>query len=391
MTAMLLVGCNNTNPGSGGGSGSSSAGAGGSGNAATGNTIPVGAYLSKTGDDATFGQDSENGIELALDKIKESGGINGKQIDLKVENDESATDKAASVVQKLITEDKVVAVIGEVASSRSLAAAPICQSNKVPMISPSSTNVKVTQQGDYIFRVCFIDPFQGYVAAKFAAGDKLHAKTAALFTDNASAYSIDFANEFKKDFTQMGGTIVAEASYASSDTDFKGQLTKFQAANPDVILIPGYYKSVGAIGKQARELGIKSTLLGGDGWDSQDLFVTGGDSLEGSYFSDHMDINSSDPTVSAFRDAFQKKYGADHKPGSLTALAYDATMILADAMKRAKTLDGPGIRDALAQTKDFKGVTGNITINADRNADKPAVILTVKDHGFQYVETIQHP
>ncbi len=384
---MALAGCNNA--GSGGGGGGTGGGSAG-GNAVTGNTIPVGAYLSLTGGDDTFGHDSQDGLELALDKIKESGGINGKQIELKVENDESQTDKAASAVTKLITEDKVVAVIGEVASSRSLAAAPICQSNHVPMISPSSTNVKVTQVGDYIFRVCFIDPFQGYVVATFAR-NTLHANTAAIFTDSGSAYSIDFANEFKKDFTQNGGKIVAEASYTTTDTDFKGQLTQFKAANPDVILIPGYYKSVGAIGKQARELGIKAALLGGDGWDSQDLFVTGGNALEGSYFSDHMDVNSTDPTVTAFRDAFQKKFGADKKPGALTALGYDAMMILADAMKRAKSLSGPDIRDALAQTKDFKGVTGNITINSDRNADKPAVILQVKGNAFQYVTTIQHP
>lgn len=391
--AALLFGCNSAPQSGGGGTATGKTGAegGGRGNVVTGDTIPVGAYLALTGDQADFGKSSQEGIQLAVDAINGGGGINGKKVELKVENDESDPTKAASAVTKLVTSDKVVAVLGEVASSNSLAAAPICQSNHVPMISPSSTNIKVTQTGDYIFRVCFTDPFQAYVVAKFARGEPLKAERAAIFTDSGSAYSKDFGAEFKKNFEQMGGKVVAEASYTASDTDYKGQLTKIKAANASVIFVPGYYKNAGAIAKQAKELGMNVTLLGGDGWDAQDLFVTAGDTLEGAYFSDHMDINSTDPTVKSFVDAFHQKYGADQKPGALTALGYDAMMILADAMKRAKSLDGTGIRDALAETKDFKGVAGTITINAERNADKPAVILKIKGREFQYVTTIEHP
>lgn len=352
--------------------------------------ILVGSYLSLTGPEADFGKTTREGIELALDEINGSGGIHGRKIKLIVENNESDAAKAASAVTKLITNDKVVAIIGEIASGLSLAAAPICQRNQIPMVSPSSTNIKVTQVGDYIFRVCFIDPFQAYVVAKFAR-DSLKANTAAIFVDNQSPYSRDFGAEFKKHFTKMGGKIVADLAYAAADTDFKAQLTKIKAANPDVILVPGYYKSVGAIGKQARELGIRVPLLGGDGWDSQDIFTTAGNALEGCYFSNHMAVDDPNPIVRRFVDAFRKKYGANRTPGALTALGYDAMMILADAMKRAKALDGPSIRDALAQTKGFQGVTGTITINAQRNADKPAVILQIKGRKFVYRETIAQP
>ena len=383
LAVVVLAGCNNTNVPTGGGAG------GGSGNSVSGNTIPVGAYLSLTGDEADFGKTTLEGAELAVDQINAAGGIGGKMIDLKHENDESEAAKAASAVTKLITSDKVVAVIGEIASGRSLAAAPICQDNKIPMVSPSSTNVKVTQVGDYIFRVCFVDSFQAYALAKFAT-DTLKAKNGAMFIDSSSAYSKDFAAEFKKSFTAMGGTIVQEAAYAPTDVDFKGQLTKLKTANADIILVPGYYKSAGTISKQAKELGITARLLGVDGWDSQDLFVTAGASLEGAYLSDHMDIHSSKPEVKAMVDAYVKKYPG-RKPGALTALGYDSMMVLAEAMRHAKTLDGPGIRDALAAVKDFKGVTGTFSIDGDRNAQKPAVILQVKGNEFQYVTTIEQP
>ncbi len=388
MLSLSLFACNNTDAAKGGANGTtSSASSGGSGNTVTGDTIPVGVYASLTGDEANFGKDSREGAELAVDTINGGGGVNGKKIDLKIENDESDPSKAASAVTKLITSDKVVAVVGEVASGRSLAAAPICQQYKIPMVSPSSTNIKVTQIGDYIFRVCFIDPFQAYVMAKFSH-DTLNAKNVALFIDSTSPYSRDLGTEFQKNFEQMGGKIVDQESYVPTDTDFKGQLTKLKTTNPDAIFAPGYYKSAGEIAKQAKELGIAAPMMGTDGWDAQDLFVTAGDSMEGSYFSDHMDITSQQPEVKSFVDAYKKKYGADKKPGSLTALGYDAVMILAQAMKNAKTLDGPGIRDALAQVKDFKAVTGDITINGDRNADKPAVVLQIKGRDFVYKTTI---
>ncbi len=360
---------------------------GGTGGGGTGDTILVGSYLSESGSEADFGKSTHEGIDIAIEVINKAGGINGKNIELRAENTESDPAKAANAVTKLITNDKVVAVIGEVASGLSLAAAPICQSNKVPMVSPSSTNIKVTQQGDYIFRVCFIDPFQAYVVAKFAR-ENLKKTTAAIFVDNASPYSKDFGSEFKKNFEQMGGKIVSEAAYAAADTDFKGQLTKIKTANPDVLLVPGYYKNVGSIGKQARELGITAPLLGGDGWDSQDLFVTAEDALEGSYFSNHMAVDDPAPAVKSFVDAYRAKYGADKTPGALTALGYDAMMIVAEAMKRVKVIDGPSLRDELAKTSGYKGVTGTITMNSDRNADKSAVMLQIKGRKFVYMATV---
>src|SRR5581483_9276711 len=215
----LLPACNTTGGAGGGGTG----GGGGRGNVVTGDTIPIGSYLSMTGSEADFGKQTNEGLSLAVDQINGSGGVKGKKIAIHLENDEGDPAKAASAVTKLITNDKVVAVVGEVASSLSLAAAPICQSNHVPMVTPSSTNVKVTQVGDYIFRVCFIDPFQAYVVAKFARGEPLKAQNAAIFTDSGSAYSKGLTSEFKQNFEQMGGKVVAEASYAASDTDYKGQ------------------------------------------------------------------------------------------------------------------------------------------------------------------------
>jgi branched-chain amino acid transport system substrate-binding protein len=390
LAALLLVvsvaaGCN------GKGSGGSSGGGNSRGNVVTGNTIPVGAYVSATGDDATFGQQTQQGVQLAVDEINAAGGINGKKITLDIENDESDASKAENAVNKLINGDHDVTILGEVASSRSLAAAPVCQTAHVPMISPSSTNIRVTQKGDYIFRCCFIDPFQGYVTAKFAH-DNLRKNSAAMLIDSGSAYSRDFGAQFKKVFEQMGGKVVAEASYSTTDTDFKPELSKIKEANPEVLLIPGYYKSAGAIAKQARELGMADVIfIGGDGWDSPDLFTTAGDALEGAYFSDHQDMTSKAPAVRAFVADFEKKYPNAGKPGSLTALAYDAMMILRDALKHAKTLDGPGIRDAIAQTRDFHGVAGTVTIDKNRNADKPAVVMQVHGNAFKYVTTIQNP
>ncbi len=330
LAALVLVvavaaGCNNNSTGGGGG------GEGGRGNAATGNTIPVGAYVSATGDEATFGSQTQQGVELAVEELNGAGGINGKKITLDVENDESDASKAENAVNKLINGDHDVAVLGEVASSRSLAAAPVCQKAHVPMISPSSTNIKVTQVGDYIFRCCFIDPFQGYVTAKFAH-DNLHKNTAAILTDSSSAYSRDFGAEFKKTFQQMGGKVVAEAFYSTTDTDYKAELSKIKDANPEVLLVPGYYKSVGAIAKQSRELGMNVVMLGGDGWDSPDLFVTAGDALEGAYFSDHQDMNSKAPIVAKFVADFEKKFPNAGRPGALTCLAYDGMMILGNAL-----------------------------------------------------------
>ena len=385
LLSALAFGCNNTDTattttGKTGGTGTTSE---------AGGTIKIGAYLSLTGNEGDFGKATQEGIQLAVDKINAAGGINGKKIEMKIVNDEGNTSKTATVVGDLVNSEKVVAVIGEIASGLSIRAAPICQAAKVPMITPSSTNTKVTQVGDYIFRVCFIDPFQAYVGAKFVT-DTLKAKTAAMMLDSDSPYSQGLGSEFKMQFEKMGGKVVAEQSYTANDADFKGSLTPIKSANPDIIYCPGYYKAGGAIATQAREIGIKAVFMGADGWDAPSLFVTAGDKLEGSYFSNHLALDKPTPEITSFLQEFGVK-NPSSKPGALTALGYDAMMLLADAIKRAKTVDGPGIRDAIAATKDFPGVSGKITMDVDRNAKKPAVILKITGKEFKWAADIQQP
>ena len=352
--------------------------------AATG-PIKVGEFASMTGSEATFGQSSHEGTLLAVDHLNAAGGVLGRKMELLMEDDQSQAGQPATVVRKLIARDGVVAVLGEVASSRSLEAAPICQQSQIPMISPSSTNPKVTAVGDYIFRVCFIDPFQGTVMANFAR-HTLHLKKVAVLTDVKSDYSLGLAKFFKEGFIADGGAIVAEQNYSSGDKDFSAELTALKAVNPDGIFIPGYYTEVGLIALQAKQLGLNVPLLGGDGWESSSLIPIGGAALEGDYFSTHYSPEDTSPAVQDFVKAFRAKY--NETPNAMAALGYDSAMILADAMKRAGTTDGAKVRDALAATKDFQGVTGKITMDADRNASKPAVILVIRDGQFKYVETV---
>ncbi len=347
--------------------------------------IRVGEYGALTGDIATFGQSTHEGLVLAIEEINLAGGIAGKQLKLITEDDRGKPEEAATVVQKLISHDKVHALIGEVASSNSLAAAPNAQRAKIPMISPSSTNPKVTQQGDYIFRVCFIDPFQGKVMAKFAT-ETLKAKTAAVLRDQKSDYSMGLADVFKAEFSAMGGTVVEDKSYVAGDVDFKAQLTAIRDKKPDVLFVPGYYNEVGLIAKQARQAGLKQPLLGGDGWESHELLKIGGAALEGCYFSNHSAPDSVEPAVRNFVKKYEDRYKKE--PGALAMLGYDAGMVLADALKRAKSLRGPDLRDAIAATKDFVGVTGKLTIDADRNAVKSAVVLKISKGQIHYLATV---
>jgi len=362
-------------------------GAGSASTAATGSgPIPVGEYASMTGDTATFGQSSHKGVQMAIDEINTGGGINGRQLARDPEDDQSKAPEAATAVQKLLDRDHVVAVLGEVASGSSLAAAPICQRRQIPMISPASTNPKVTARGDYIFRVCFIDPFQGTVMAKFAANN-LKLMRMAVFKAQDRPYSTGLADNFVTAFHRLGGEIVGNESYTSTDTDFKAQLTSIKAQNPDGIFIPGYYNEVGTIGRQARELGIRVPLLGGDGWDSPSLFDAAGGALEGCYFSNHYSPEEKRPAIQEFIQKFKARNSGE-VPDAMAALGYDAARILGDAMKRAKSLSGPDLRDAIAATKDFPGVTGTITINNQRNAVKPAVVLQIRGRAYHYVTTI---
>jgi branched-chain amino acid transport system substrate-binding protein len=351
-----------------------------------GDEILIGEYGSLTGGIATFGISTKNGSEMAFEEINAAGGLLGRKVRLITEDDQSKPEEAGTVVTKLINQDGVVAVIGQVASSHSLAAAPICQNNQIPMVSPSSTNPRVTQVGDYIFRVCFIDPFQGAVMAKFAA-NTLKAKRVAILVDVRSDYSVGLQTFFRQQFKQLGGEVISEQSYSQGDSDFRAQLTQIKAQNPEAIYVPGYYTEVGTIARQAKELGLTVPLLGGDGWDSQKLFEIGGESVVGSYISNHYSVDDPSPAIQKFVKDYETKY--KQKPDALAALGYDAAKILADAITRAGSTNGDKIRDALGATRDFKGVTGNITINADRNAVKPAVVLKVENGKFSYVETVQ--
>jgi branched-chain amino acid transport system substrate-binding protein len=349
------------------------------------NEIRVGVYASLTGPQATFGISTQNGVQLALDEANAAGGVNGKTFKVTSLDDQGKPEEAAVAVTKLITQDKVHVVLGEVASSISLAAAPICQEHNIPMISPSSTNPKVTQTGNYIFRVCFIDPFQGQVMADFAMNN-LKAKKAAILRDQKSDYSMGLADFFIKRFKEKGGTIVLDQSYVAGDVDFKSQLTTIREQKPDVIFVPGYYGEVGLVAKQARELGIKVPLLGGDGWDSSKLYEIGGAALDGCYFSTHYSSESNDPKVKDFVAKYKAKYG--QVPDALATLGYDAAGVLVAALKNAKSLEGDDVRAAITATKDYAGVTGTISLDQDRNAVKPAVVLKIQGSKSSYVTTV---
>lgn len=358
---------------------------GGSGGGAT-ETIKVGEFASLTGKEASFGQSSHKGTLLAIEQINAAGGVLGKKIDLVYEDNQSQPGQSATVVRKLITRDNVVAVLGEVASGRSLEAAPICQQYKIPQISPSSTNPKVTEMGDYIFRVCFIDPFQGTVMAKFAEGT-LKAKRVAMLSDAASAYSAGLGQYFREKFLADGNQLVIEQKYSGGDKDFKAQLTAIKAANPEAIFVPGYYTEAGLIVLQARQLGITVPLFGGDGWEAPELIQIGGSALEGCYYSTHYSPQDKSEAVQTFVKEFQAKNNGE-TPDAMAALGYDSALVLADAIKRAGTTESAKLRDAIAATKDFSGATGKTTLDEHRNATKAAVIITIKDGKFQYVETI---
>ena len=347
-----------------------------------GDKVKIGVFMSMTGDTANFGISSTNGIKLATDEINAAGGINGKQVELDVQDDRSDPSEAATIVTKFVTQDGVHAILGEVASSRSIAAAPIAQNAKIPMLTPSSTNPEVTKKGDYIFRSCFIDPVQGAAIAQFAART-LGKKRAGIMVDRKNDYSTGLEKFISATFIKLGGEMVVTQSYQAGDQDFNAQLTSIKGSNPDVIFVPGYYGDVALIAKQARDKGITVPFVGGDGWDAKQLYDIGGKALNGSFFSNHYSPYDTDPKVQKFVNDYKARYGAI--PDALAATAYDAAHIMFDAIKRANSLDGKAIRDALAATKDFPGVTGIVTFNANRDAVKPIVMIEIKDGGIYSV------
>jgi branched-chain amino acid transport system substrate-binding protein len=357
--------------------------------AAPSDTILIGHVASLTGEQATFGESTDNAIKLAIADANAKGGVKGKKIALKTYDDQGKPEEAAIAATRLIQQDKVLVLLGEVASSRSLAIAPIADANKVPQISPTSTNPRVTKDGDktrpYVFRVCFIDPFQGTVMAKFAS-ENLKAKKVAILRDVGNDYSVGLADFFKKKFEELGGTVVSDQSYKAGDQDFKAQLTAIKGKKPEMIYVPGYYTDVALAGRQARELGIKVPLAGGDGWDSAKLYEIAQGALDGGFFSNHYTDENPDPAVQGFVAKYKAAYGS--VPDALAALGYDAANVAIDAIGRATELTGPAVRDAIEATKGFPGVAGTITLDADHNPVKSAVVIGIVKNKPKYVSTV---
>lgn len=351
-----------------------------------GDAIKVGEFASLTGKEATFGTSSHEGTLLAIEQLNEAGGVIGKKLQLITEDDQTKPGEPANAVNKLISKDGVVAILGEVASSRSLEAAPICQDNKIPMISPASTNPTVTQKGDYIFRVCFNDIFQGGALANFASGT-LKAKKVAILTDVKSDYSKGLALNFKKKFSASGGQIGVELDFNGGDKDFKGQLTAIKSDAPDAIFLPGYYNDVALICIQAKQLGIALPIFGGDGWESESLLTIGKEAVEGHYFSTHCSPDQGTPEMKTFTEAYKKRFNGKI-PDAMAVLGYDSAMVLADSIKRANTTESGALRNAIAATKDYAGASGTISLNAERDAVKALVFIQIKDGKFAYSTSV---
>ena len=348
--------------------------------------IKVGEFACLTGKDATFGQSQHKGILLALEEINAAGGVLGRPIELLSEDNQSKPGESATVAKKLLSRDKVVAILGEVTSGRSLEVAPLAQAMKIPMIATGATNAKVTQTGNYVFRVCFIDDFQGVVMAKFAKDD-LKATKVATLTSVSSAYSVGLSKVFKETFVAGGGTVVAEQKFNEGDKDFRAQLTAIKASGADAVFVPGYYQEAALVARQARSLGLTLPLFGGDGWESEQLLKIGGDALNGCYYSTHFTPENKDPAVAEFVKKFKARWD-NETPDAYAALGYDALYVLAAAIKSSGSTEGPKLREAIAATKNHSGASGVTTIDKDRNASKPATIITIKDAKLSFYKTV---
>jgi branched-chain amino acid transport system substrate-binding protein len=348
-------------------------------------TIKIGEFASLTGKEATYGQTVNKGTRLAFEEANAAGGVLGRKLELITEDDQSKPGESATVVKKLISREKVVAILGELTSGRTLEAAPIAQAAKIPLVSPGATAVEVTAKGNYVFRVCFIDEFQGTVMAKFAL-ETLKGRRVALLSSVSSAQSVGLSKFFRERINAGGGSVALEQKYGEGDKDFRAQLTAIKAANVEALFVPGYYAEAALISKQSRELGLNVPLLGIDGWESSQLISVGGAAVEGCYFSTHYSPENKSSAVVAFNDRFRARWKEDSN--ALSALAYDAAMVLIEAIKRAGSTEGAKIRDALAVTKNYAGVTGSITFDAQRNPTKSAVVLTVKNGKFTFVQDV---
>ncbi|MEE3381762.1 MAG: ABC transporter substrate-binding protein [Succiniclasticum sp.] len=372
VSAALIAGC-------GGGDKKADKGSGG------GNTVKVGVFLPLTGDNAAGGELELRGIKLANKLHPE---VNGKKIELVVADNKSDKAEAANVAARLIEKDKVKVIVGTYGSSLAMAAGNIVRDAKVPAIGTSCTNPQVTKGNDYYFRACFIDPFQGTVMANYAY--KKGARKAAIVQEVSNDYSVGLSKFFKEAFEKLAGagSVVETANYQTGDKDFTAQLTNLKAKNPDVVFAPGNFTESALLIKQARQLGIKAPFLGGDTWETQEFINVGGKEVEGICFSSAFDREkAATPEAKKFMEAYVKEYNGQ-QPGGLTAMAYDAYLIAYNALKVAGTEDSVKIRDAIAKTKDLETTTGMTTLNKDGDPIKNAVIKTVKDGKFTYLDTV---
>lgn len=354
--------------------------------APAGEPIRIGHYASLTGKDAAFGVATRKGALLAVEEINARGGVLGRRLEYLVEDIQSKSGESATAVKKLISRDKVAAVIGANASANSLEAAPICQNAKVPMMAISSTSPRVTEIGDYIFRICYIDPFQGAVLAKFAR-TSLGGRKVALLTSVNSPYSVGLSAVLRERFTALGGQVVAEQRFAEGDKDFRAQLTAIRAAQPDVIAATGFYAEAALICRQARSLGITAPFIGGDGWEAPQLVELGGEAVEGAHYCTYFSAENAAPEVRAFVRRYQARWGQE-TPEAVSALGYDAIHLIAAAMEKAGGTAGPALRQAIASTRRFPGVTGETTIDEHRNSSKPAVMMRIRGGRAQFAETV---
>lgn len=349
--------------------------------------IKIGAILTLTGEIATMGQSMKNSLDLVIEEQNAKGGLLGRKVTAIYEDDQQMPPNAANAIQKLINNDKVVAIFGPTASKCAIAAGPIATDSKIPMIAPASTNPKTTTEGgEYVFRASFIDPFQGTVLAKFAL-ENLNVKTAAVLYDIANDYSKGLAEFFKAGFEENGGQLLAYESYSTFDLDFNAQLTNIKKLNPEVLLIPDNYNPAGLIAKQARAQGIDAIILGGDGFDSPELYELGGDAVNGSYFSTHYSPSDTSPAVVEFIEKYEAKY--NKVPDSFAVLGYDAAKILFNAIEKSGTTDGTKIKDEMVAT-ELQAVSGKITYDENRDPIKGAVILKVVGDKTEF-ETVINP
>ncbi len=357
----------------------------------SGQVLALGGIFPLTGSSAVYGVNSRNAMTMAVDEFNAAGGaiVDGVNTTIRadIEDDTGSPEVGASAAQKLITQDRVIGLIGTVMSKVSLAFAPIAQDAGVPQIATISTATGVTLIGDYIFRVCFIDPFQGRVMADFV-WNNLKLKTAAVLFDNGNDYSKGLADVFRTRFEELGGKIVAYEAFTDADktVDYRPQLTNIRAANPDFLYLPSYFASVTTSLRQARELGIEIPAGGGDGWGSPELIKLGGSAIEGCYFSDHVSLDDPRPEVQAFVTSYKKLYG--DLPDATAILTYDATTLFLKALKEAGTANGATLRDNI-RAITFNGVSGKTTFDSDRNPVKSAVIIQVKNGAFKYLTTVQ--